>query len=175
MACLAIHSSPAPFNVVFFSRNNAISVTQPASSRIASAHLIRSTGAGSVSDSLKYQCLMAHECSETVPLKQLRRMVSAIKLFRMVFCLSSRPVPVPFLPQRFLGGDTRIQRAYPAYIPCICILIAGIFPGGRVFTCQGSAEETHLLPLTPEKTAGRKPLEKKKQRILLCVLKNDQI
>ena len=43
-----------------------------------------------------------------------------------------------------------------------CILIAGIFPEGRIFSFQGSAEEAHLLPLTPEKTVGREPHEMKK-------------
>jgi hypothetical protein len=45
----------------------------------------------------------------------------------------------------------------------LCILIAGIFPGDRVFSFQGSAEEVHLLPLTPEKSGRREPREKKKE------------
>jgi hypothetical protein len=54
----------------------------------------------------------------------------------------------------------------------LCILIAGIFPGDRVFSFQGSAEEVHLLPLTPEKTVGREPRENEKAgNSFLCLEK----
>jgi hypothetical protein len=58
---------------------------------------------------------------------------------------------MPTLLQHSLGGGTQE-----------CILTDGIIPGGRVFYCQGSAEEIHLLPLTPEKTVGREPRENEK-------------
>ena len=77
-------------------------------------------------------------------------MKSAVKL---LFCISAclpEPVPVPFLPQRFLDGGTQE-----------CILTAGIIPGGRVFCCQGSAEEICLfLPLTPNNRHSRKAPER---------------
>ena len=77
---------------------------------------------------------------------QLRRMKSAVKLFLCISACLPEPVPVPFLPQRFLGGSTQE-----------CILTAGIIPGGRVFSCQGSAEEICLfLPLTPNNRHPRK-------------------
>ena len=81
---------------------------------------------------------------------QLRRMKSAVKLFLCISTCLPEPVPVPFLPQRFLGGGTQE-----------CILTAGIIPGGRVFYCQGSAEEICLfLPLTPNNRHPRKAPER---------------
>jgi hypothetical protein len=72
-------------------------------------------------------------------------MKSAVTFWSISACLPE-PVPVPFLPQRFLGGGTQE-----------CILTDGIIPGGRVFYCQGSAEEICLfLPLTPNNRHPRK-------------------
>ena len=77
---------------------------------------------------------------------QFRRMKSAVKLSWCISACLPEPVPVPFLPQRFLGGGKQE-----------CILTAGIIPGGRVFSCQGSAEEKCLfLPLTSNKRHPRK-------------------
>ena len=53
MACFIIQCSPKPLFLSALSINSVRSVTHPARSRIASAHLIRSAGAGSVSDNLK--------------------------------------------------------------------------------------------------------------------------
>ena len=73
-------------------------------------------------------------------------MKSAVKLSWFIPACLPEPVPVPFLPQRFLGGGTQE-----------CILTDGIIPGGRVFYCQGSAEEICLfLPLTPNNRHPRK-------------------
>ena len=65
-----------------------------------------------------FPCLTAHESSEIISAKSpvlpalhketLRCLISAVKLFYWLFCLSFRPVPVPDLPQRFLGGGTRM-------------------------------------------------------------------
>ena len=77
----------------------------------------------------------------------------AILPVRQAFCIHLRLLPV---------SPGYAMQNKPAAHTHLCILIAGIFPGDRVFSFQGSAEEVHLLPLTPEKTVERGPPGKEK-------------
>jgi len=130
----------------------------------------------------RFQCLTAHESSEIISVKDpvspnlsekaLRCLISAVKLF---FWFPKPVLPsrsCSILSQRFLGGGTRMTCRINLQLTHLCILIAGIFPEDRVFSFQGSAEEVHLLPLTPEKTVGREPRENEKaENSFLCLEK----